>query len=56
MQPRVQAALVGAIVAWASAFAGVKVLLDAGFAGQDVALARYLVALRRLPLVPQRKW
>jgi drug/metabolite transporter (DMT)-like permease len=45
MQPRAQAALVGAIVAWASAFAAVKVLLDAGFAGEDVALARYGVAL-----------
>ncbi len=45
MRPRAQAALVGAIVAWASAFAAVKVLLDAGFAGEDVALARYGVAL-----------
>jgi drug/metabolite transporter (DMT)-like permease len=45
MEPKVRAALVGAIVAWASAFAGVKVLLEAGFAGEDVALARYLVAL-----------
>lgn len=40
-----RAALLGAIVAWASAFAAVKVLLDAGFAGEDVALARYAVAL-----------
>ena len=46
MEPRAQAALAGAIVAWASAFAGVKALLDAGFAGEDVALARYAVALR----------
>jgi drug/metabolite transporter (DMT)-like permease len=45
MEPRAQAALVGAIVAWASAFAVVKALLDAGFAGEDVALARYGVAL-----------
>jgi drug/metabolite transporter (DMT)-like permease len=45
MEPRAQAALVGAIVAWASAFAAVKALLDAGFAGEDVALARYAVAL-----------
>jgi drug/metabolite transporter (DMT)-like permease len=45
MQPRAQAALVGAIVAWASTFAAIKVLLDAGFAGEDVALARYGVAL-----------
>jgi len=45
MEPRVRAALVGAIVAWASAFAAVKYLLDAGFAGEDVALARYAVAL-----------
>ena len=45
MQPRVQAALIGAIVAWASAFAIIKVLLDHGFAGQDIALARYGVAL-----------
>ncbi len=45
MAPRTQVALVGAIVAWASAFAAVKVLLDAGFAGEDVALARYGVAL-----------
>jgi drug/metabolite transporter (DMT)-like permease len=45
MEPRAQAALVGAIVAWASAFAGVKVLLDAGFSSQDVAILRYGVAL-----------
>lgn len=45
MQPRVQAALVGAIVAWASAFAAVKVLLDSGFAGEDLALVRYGVAV-----------
>jgi drug/metabolite transporter (DMT)-like permease len=45
MQPRVQAALLGAIVAWASAFAAVKVLLDHGFAGEDVAVWRYAVAL-----------
>ena len=45
MEARVQAALVGAIVAWASAFAAVKVLLDAGFSSQDVAIARYGVAL-----------
>jgi drug/metabolite transporter (DMT)-like permease len=45
MEARVQAALVGAIVAWASAFAGVKVLLDAGFSSQDIAILRYGVAL-----------
>jgi drug/metabolite transporter (DMT)-like permease len=45
MEARVQAALFGAIVAWASAFAGVKVLLDAGFSSQDVAILRYGVAL-----------
>jgi drug/metabolite transporter (DMT)-like permease len=45
MEARVRAALVGAIVAWASAFAGVKVLLDAGFSSQDVAILRYAVAL-----------
>jgi drug/metabolite transporter (DMT)-like permease len=45
MDTRVQAALVGAIVAWASAFAIVKVLLDAGFSSQDVAILRYGVAL-----------
>jgi drug/metabolite transporter (DMT)-like permease len=42
---RVQAALVGAIIAWASAFASVKVLLDGGFSSQDVAILRYAVAL-----------
>jgi drug/metabolite transporter (DMT)-like permease len=45
MEVRVQAALVGAIVAWASAFATVKVLLDAGISSQDVAILRYGVAL-----------
>lgn len=45
MEARVRAALVGAIVAWASAFAVVKVLLDSGFSSQDLAIARYGVAL-----------
>jgi len=45
MEARVQVALVGAIVAWASAFATVKVLLDAGISSQDVAILRYGVAL-----------
>src|SRR3712207_6033610 len=45
MGARVQAALVGAIMAWASAFAIVKVLLDGGFSSQDVAILRYGVAL-----------
>ena len=40
-----QAALVGAIVAWAAAFATVKALLDDGFSSQDVAILRYGVAL-----------
>ncbi len=45
MEARGQLALVAAIVAWASAFAAIKALLDAGFAGEDVAIARYAVAL-----------
>ena len=45
MEVRVQAALVGAIVAWAAAFATVKALLDDGFSSQDVAILRYGVAL-----------
>jgi drug/metabolite transporter (DMT)-like permease len=44
MGARAQASLVAAIVAWAGAFAAIKVLVDAGFAGEDVAIARYAVA------------
>jgi drug/metabolite transporter (DMT)-like permease len=38
------AALLAVVVVWASAFSVIKVLLDHGFAAEDVALFRYLVA------------
>jgi len=37
-------ALLAVVVVWASAFSIIKVLLDHGFAAEDVALLRYLVA------------
>jgi len=37
-------ALLAVVVVWASAFSIIKVLLDHGFAGEDIALLRYLVA------------
>lgn len=38
------AALLAVVVVWASAFSVIKALLDHGFAPQDVAILRYLVA------------
>jgi drug/metabolite transporter (DMT)-like permease len=38
------AALLAVVVLWASAFSVIKALLDHGFAPQDVAILRYLVA------------
>ncbi|HXV95071.1 MAG TPA: DMT family transporter [Gaiellaceae bacterium] len=38
------AALFAVVVVWASAFSVIKVLLDHGFAAEDVALLRYLTA------------
>jgi drug/metabolite transporter (DMT)-like permease len=37
-------ALLAVVVVWASAFSVIKVLLDHGFAAEDIALLRYLVA------------
>lgn len=38
------AALLAVVVVWASAFSAIKALIDHGFAGEDVAILRYLVA------------
>jgi drug/metabolite transporter (DMT)-like permease len=38
------AALLAVVVVWASAFSVIRVLLDHGFAAEDVAVLRYLVA------------
>jgi drug/metabolite transporter (DMT)-like permease len=38
------AALLAVVVVWASAFSVIKALLDHGFAAQDIAILRYLVA------------
>ena len=38
------AALLAVVVVWASAFSVIKALLDDGFAAEDIALLRYLVA------------
>ncbi len=37
-------ALLAVVVVWASAFSVIKALLDHGFAAEDVAILRYLVA------------
>ena len=48
--------LLAVVVVWASAFSVIKALLDHGFAAEDVALLRYLIAAPgRVPPLASRR-